>query len=60
MANAKQGLTIEFKKEKDTKNTTRYKEQVEGDDPPVIGTLYLTKEVAAEVGEDLTVTVAPS
>lgn len=36
-------IEIEFEFEKDTKNTLRYKEIVEGDSVAKIGTLYLQK-----------------
>jgi hypothetical protein len=35
-------ITIEFKKEKETKGTIRYKEVVI-DTPPIVGTLYVQK-----------------
>ena len=41
-------LTIEFKREKDTKNTVRYTEvPVSEDAPSHIGTLYLQKSAGA-------------
>jgi hypothetical protein len=35
-------VEIELEKERETKNTIRYAE-IEGDKPPIIGTLYLQK-----------------
>lgn len=37
-----------FEHEKETKNTHRYKEVTEGDDKPVVGSLYLSKSVAGD------------
>jgi len=38
---------IEFKKEKETKNTIRYTEKVPPGTPPYIGTLYIQKWVGS-------------
>jgi len=57
MADAKSGISIKFKQDKETKNTIRFAEQVEGDNEPVIGTLYLKKEQALELGESIEVKV---
>ena len=35
-------LELSFERERETKNTVRYEEQVT-DEPPVVGTLYLQK-----------------
>lgn len=39
---------IKFVKEKDTKNTVRYKEVPEEGKPPVVGSLYLQKWFAGD------------
>ena len=57
-----QKLELTFKFEKDTKNTRRYQEET-GDNPPVIGTLYLQqwalrKLTGADLPDRLRVTVA--
>jgi len=36
-------MELKFKLEKATKNTYRYQEQPEDDQPPVVGTLYVQK-----------------
>ena len=56
-----QNLELTFKFEKDTKNTRRYQEET-GDNPPVIGTLYLQqwalrKLTGADLPDRLRVTV---
>lgn len=48
-------VTIQFAKEKETKNTIRYREQPEDGQPPIIGTLYIAK-VWARGADRLTVT----
>lgn len=46
---AKQTVTFEF--EKDTKNTIRFKEVLNGPlDAPVIGTLYVPKQTLKQIG----------
>jgi len=49
-------VTIQFTKEKETKNTIRYQEQPEGGQPPIIGTLYVAK-FWARGADRLTVTL---
>ena len=49
-------MKVNFKKEKETKNTVRYQEVVEEGKPPVIGTLYLQKWFAGDSAE-LTITI---
>lgn len=54
-------LELTFKFEKDTKNTRRYQEEI-GDEPPIIGTLYLQqwalrKLTGKELPDRLRVTV---
>lgn len=44
-------IRVELEKERDTKNTTRYKETVDGDESPVIGTLYLQSSAVEELGQ---------
>jgi hypothetical protein len=34
---------VNFKFNKSTKNTVRYEEVTNGDDPPIIGTIYIQK-----------------
>lgn len=55
-------VTVSFEMEKDTKNTIRFKEVVEGPlDIPKVGTIYIPKmtlkEVGYEPGDKLTITV---
>jgi hypothetical protein len=49
-------VTIQFTKEKETKNTIRYQEQPAEGQPPIIGTLYVAK-FWARVADRLTVTL---
>ena len=49
-------VKIEFIKEKDTKNTVRFKETPADGKPPCIGTLYVQKWFAGET-DKLTVTI---
>ena len=51
--------TLQFAKEKETKNTIRYQEQPEEGQPPIIGTLYVAKFWARGV-DRLTVTITKS
>ncbi len=39
-----------FDRERETKNTVRFEERV-GDDPPIIGTLYIQKWALRRLGE---------
>lgn len=50
-------VTVKFQKEKDTKNTIRFKEIPEEGQPPRIGTLYVQKWFANSKNE-LTVTIS--
>jgi hypothetical protein len=50
-------VTIQFTKEKETKNTIRYQEQPGEGQPPIIGTLYVAK-FWAQGADRLTVTLA--
>ncbi|MBI4025334.1 MAG: hypothetical protein HY360_10170 [Verrucomicrobia bacterium] len=43
--------TLVFTKEKETKNTIRFTEQIEQGSPPVIGTLYLQKWFVGTAGK---------
>lgn len=43
--------TIQFKREKETKNTVRFEEVPEKGKPPIMGTLYLQKWVAGSASE---------
>ena len=38
-------ITVHFEFEKETKNTVRFKEVVQGDARPTIGTIYVLKSV---------------
>lgn len=49
-------LSTALVKEKETKNTVRFQE-VEGDDPPVIGTLYLQKYALRRIGNPARIVV---
>lgn len=42
-------MKVEFMKEKETKNTIRFKEVVAGDLPPVIGTIYIPKQTLQDL-----------
>jgi hypothetical protein len=54
-------IDVEFEFEKDTKNTRRFKEVVEGDAVPVIGTLYVQQSAfKGEIPERVTVTIHPA
>jgi hypothetical protein len=52
-------ISVEFKREKETKNTVRFAEVVTGDEP-LVGVLYVQKNTSARLGnpESLTVTLA--
>ena len=54
-------LKISLRRAKETKNTVRYEETV-GDEPPVIGTLYVQKWAChrLEDPETITVTIDPA
>jgi hypothetical protein len=50
--------TLSFTKEKDTKNTVRFSEDVVPGQPPIIGTLYLQKWAVGSVSKvNVTVTL---
>ena len=49
-------VTLQFSKEKETKNTIRYRDQPEEGQPPIIGTLYVAK-FWARGADRLTITV---
>jgi hypothetical protein len=51
-------LELTFQRERETKNTVRYEEQV-GDEPPIVGTLYVQKYAVNRIGnpERLRVTI---
>jgi hypothetical protein len=53
-------VEIPFTIEKETKNCVRFTELVGDDESPYIRTLYITKELHAEIGtpDEITVTVA--
>jgi len=40
--------TVQFKKEKDTKNTVKFAEVQSQGEPPIVGTLYIQKWFAGE------------
>jgi hypothetical protein len=44
-------MKVNFKREKDTKNTVRFQEVEEKGKPPVIGTLYVQKWFAGDRNE---------
>jgi hypothetical protein len=48
---------VEFAFEKETKNTMRFAEVVAGDEPAVIGTLYVQKAALPADAKRLTVTL---
>jgi len=43
-------LELTFDKDRETKNTVRFEERA-GEDPPVVGTLYLQKWALRRLGE---------
>ncbi len=50
--------TLTFALERETKRTVRYQEQVDGEQPQVVGTLYVQKVALGEpYPEKLTVTI---
>lgn len=49
-------FTLKFTREKETKNTVRYKEMPESGQPPVVGTLYV-QQWAAGGAQELVVTI---
>ena len=54
-------MQVTLRRAKETKDTVRYEES-EGDQPPVVGTLYLQKWAVHRLGdpETLTVTISPA
>lgn len=60
MATKKAPVTVTFEKEKDTKNTTRYKEVNDTDKRDVVGTLYVLKTAVEKLGspEKISVTIS--
>jgi len=55
----REGNELVFERQRETKKTVRYQE-LEGDEPPVVGTLYVQKFACTRLGdpERLTVTIA--
>lgn len=51
-------IELEFERGKETKNKMRYEELVEGDEVPVVGSLYVIKSQAEELGEKINVTIS--
>lgn len=64
MATAKnaQDLTINFTRERETKNTVRFAEDVEAGVRPTVGTLYLLQGAVESLGspDNITLTVSAS
>lgn len=50
-------ITLKFAFEKETQNTFRFKEVVERETKPVVGLLYVRKDVAGD-RKELTVTIS--
>ena len=48
--------TLLFKWERETKNTQRFNEVVEGDAKPIVGALYIRKDIAGDA-KTATVTI---
>jgi hypothetical protein len=44
-------LVLTFRRERETKNTVRFEELVEGDGEQVVGTLYVQKQQLAHLGD---------
>ena len=56
---APKGIVLNFEFDRDTKNTRRFAEVVEGDNAPVVGTLYVQKSAfKGTLPETVTVTIA--
>ena len=52
-------LEVEFRRERETKNTIRFEEvESETGDPPVIGTLYLQKWAVKRLGDPAKIRIA--
>ena len=49
-------MELKFDKEKETKNTVRYQE-VETDQAPAIGALYIQKWAVKQLGDPQTITI---
>jgi len=49
-------IVVTMEKDKETKNTIRYREITEDDEPPIIGSIYINKQWANK-SETITVTV---
>lgn len=50
MANEGQALEVIFDQDRETKNTFRFEERI-GEDPPIVGTLYLQKWASHRLGD---------
>lgn len=50
-------LELTFSFDRQTKNTVRYHEDVNGDGPAIVGTIYLQKAAAAELGDPVNLSV---
>jgi hypothetical protein len=51
-------ITIRFNREKETKNTVRFAEEKRDGQPPIVGTLYVSKSTANNCAT-LDVTITP-
>jgi len=54
---SKSRVAVEFEHERDTKRTYRFREVVENNDTPVIGTLYVQQSMFDEQPNRLMVTI---
>lgn len=50
-------LELEFERGKETKNKQRFEEVVDGDEVPIVGSLYIVKSAAEGLGESIKVTI---
>jgi hypothetical protein len=54
---ASAAIELTFTKEKETKNTVRYKEDVAEDETALVGNLYVQKAAAKDLPENVKVTI---
>ncbi len=51
-------LELDFERGKETTNKIRYEEVVDGDEVPVVGSLYVIKSQAENLGDKINVTIS--
>jgi hypothetical protein len=57
MATTRKSVTVTFAKEKETKNTVRFAEQVKDGEDALVGVLYVQKGTAGVLGNPETLTM---